>query len=109
MQGIPASLAKPVEVNFSSRLLTQFNANSSPVASTSTVQPLVSPVVVTKYDNVDYEEYFLPEQDSIFLIKFGSEADDLADRYNTLLQYTNGLLATIEQANQVSVLPATKQ
>lgn len=109
VQGIPASLAKPVEVNFSSRLLTQFNANSSPVASTSTVQPLVSPVVVTKYDNVDYEEYFLPEQDSIFLIKFGSEADDLADRYNTLLQYTNGLLATIEQANQVSVLPATKQ
>lgn len=108
VQGIPASLNKPAEVNFSSRLLTQFNADSSPVASTSTVQPLASPVVVTTYDNVDYEEYFLPEQDSIFLIKFGSEADDLADRYNALLKYTNGLLTAIEQANQVSIIPATK-
>lgn len=109
VQGIPASLNTPVEANFSSRLLTQFNATSTPLASTSTVTSVVSPVVVTKYDNVDYEEYFLPDQDSIFLIKFGSEADDLADRYNTLLKYTTGLLTAIEQANQVSILQPTKK
>ncbi|QXO09976.1 hypothetical protein pEaSNUABM37_00015 [Erwinia phage pEa_SNUABM_37] len=96
---------QPADVNFGSRLLTQFNANSSPVASTSSVTSAVTPVIVTQYDNVDYEEYFLPEQDSIFLIRFGSEADDLADRYNTLLKYTKGLLTAIEQANQVSILP----
>lgn len=111
VQGIPAALNKPVEANFSGRLLTQFNAGDPATATPSVVTPaapVVSSVVVTKYDNVDYEEYFLPESDSIFLIKFGSEADDLADRYNTLLKYTNGLLTVIEQANQVSVIPATK-
>lgn len=108
VQGLPASLSKPAEVNFSGRLLTQFNATSTPTASTLTASPATSPVVTTTYDNVDYEEYFLPEQDSVFLIKFGSEADDLADRYNALLHYTNGLLTAIGQANQVSVIPATK-
>lgn len=97
VQGIPAVLNQSVAPTFSSRLLTQFNADPTPASTT--------PDVTTHYTDVDYEVYYLPDEVSVFLIKFGSEADDLADRYNALLTYTNGLLRTIEQTNQVSVLP----
>lgn len=102
VQGIPAVLDQPVEPTFSSRLLTQFNADPTPIA---TIPAATTTVVTTHYTDVDYEVYYLPDEVSIFLIKFGSEADDLADRYNALLTYTKGLLRTIEKTNQVSVLP----
>lgn len=101
VQGIPAALDRSVNTDFSSRLLTQFHADG-PTAPSLTP---TSPVVTTTYDAVDYDVYYLPDEVSVFLIRLGSEADDLADRYNTLLQYTQGLLRTIEQTNQVSVLP----
>lgn len=106
VQGIPASLDKVEKVDYSNRLLGQFNASETPVALSGL--PSTTPVVTTTYDNVDYEEYFLPDQYSIFLIRFGSDADDLATRYNTLLQYTHGLLNAIQQSNEVSVLPPKK-
>ncbi|QKE54328.1 hypothetical protein ACSA002_0140 [Salmonella phage vB_SalM_SA002] len=106
VQGIPASLDKAEKVDYSDRLLGQFNASETPAVLTGTTS--TAPVITTTYDNVDYEEYFLPDQYSIFLIRFGSDADDLATRYNTLLQYTHGLLNAIQQSNEVSVLPPKK-
>lgn len=106
VQGIPASLDKPEKVDYSNRLLGQFNASETPAVATGVAS--TTPVITTTYDNVDYEEYFLPDQYSIFLIHYGSDADDLATRYNTLLQYTHGLLNAIQQSNEVSVLPPKK-
>lgn len=104
MQGIPASLDAPAKADFSSRLLTQFNAvdtskTSAPAQVTTTVSP-----VITSYNNVDYNEYVLPDDYSLFLIKIGLDGDNQAERYNTLLQYTKGLLKAIDQSNQVSVV-----
>jgi len=105
VQGIPASLDSPAKADFSSRLLTQFNAvdTSKPAATPTQVTTTVSPVV-TSYNNVDYNEYVLPDDYSLFLIKIGLDGDNQAERYNTLLQYTKGLLKAIDQSNQVSVV-----
>lgn len=81
-------------------MLSQFNHDVAPAPAAD-----VGPPTQSAYDNVNYEEYFyLPDEYSVFLIKFGSDADDLAIRYNKLLLYTKGLLTSIEQTNQVSII-----
>ena len=77
----------PATVDFSTRMLTRFNADGSITTSSETL--------------TEYEDYVLPDEYSIFLVKYASEVDDLATRYNTLLAYTKGLLTVIEQYNHV--------
>lgn len=80
--------------------MTEFTPDQQPqpvLAQTDVVQ---APV----YSQVNYDDYFyLPDETSIFLIKLGGEADDLANRYNTLLKYAKGLLTAIDQSNKVVI------
>ena len=99
VQSIPSQLDKEATPDFKSRVLVEFTPDQQNTVS-SVSEVIQSPV----YAQVEYEEYFyLPETTSAFLIKLGSEADDLAYRYNTLLKYTKGLLTAIDQSNNVVI------
>lgn len=106
VQSVPASLDKREDVDFSSRVFTQFNAIDVSTALTPSGSALPEPETRLTPSTLEYEEFVLPDQYSIFLIRLGSEADDLATRYNTLLSYTHGLLNAIQQLNGVSVTSA---
>lgn len=110
VQGIPSPLDQEVKADFKSRIITEFTPDQQPTSVlTTTVSvaptvPTASSVVTTGYGDSYSDDYFyLPDATSIWLIRFGGEADDLANRYNALLVYTRGLLTAIEQSNNVTL------
>lgn len=51
---------------------------------------------------------YIPDGDAEFLIMQAAKADDIADKYNRLQQYTIKILQTVEAANNVSINPVKK-
>lgn len=62
-----------------------------------------------KGNSGDNDADYLPDGDAVFLVKLAAKADDLADKFNRLQQYTIKILQTVEAANNVSVSTVRKE
>lgn len=99
----PTALVTPQSSDYQQRLINHFTQPVAMPSNISTATDGTNTSTVTTTSPPSDDQDVIPEDDVVFLIQLTASADDLADRYNRLIQYTNNLLQTVEAANNVRV------
>lgn len=115
LQYPPKVLLTPAASNFQQSLIEHFSqpiVPTDPVAVNSNLQAAkvdaIEDSAVKGSSGGGSNDDYIPDGDAVFLITQAAKADDIAEKFNRLQQYTIKILQTVEAANNVSINPVQK-